>query len=139
MKKLLKSLKSCLTIRQMKEVSRHALLCVMVCSLFFYSCAGKPFSRLDKADKAMFGTAIGLIAADYYQTLEIIDDPSRMESNELIGDDKDKALIVIGGGGLVLLATAYLLPDKWRKVFLGFCIGGRYNVVVHNERLRGEL
>ena len=107
---------------------------IVLIMLLLTSCA-----HLDTVDKTMMVTAAGLTAADYYQTQDMIDEPNLMEFNPVIGQDKEKAKVVIISGGALVVTAAYFLPDKWRKVLLAYYIGERVAYVTHNERVRREM
>ena len=62
-----------------------------------------------------------------------------METNSLIGQDKGNAAVVIFSGGFLVMGTAYLLPDKWRKVALGYYIGDKGKTVSHNKKIKDGL
>jgi hypothetical protein len=70
-------------------------------------------------------------AADYYQTVEILDDPTLKELNPNIHSDTD-ALLVIFGGATVAVIIASLCENDLRKTLLGLFAGMKTQTVVHN-------
>jgi hypothetical protein len=107
---------------------------VLVLSLPVSAQAFDVWSEADKHRQGIFNVALAL---DWRQTLQIIKDPNRYETNVILGkhpsDSKVNtyfALSMIGHA-----AVTHVLPSKWRPYWQYTWIVIETDAVIHNARV----
>ncbi len=108
-------------------MTKYSIFLIFV---FLIGCA-----HFDRHEKIVLSAMYVTSAIDLYQTMRIVDDPDYFETNPLIGQDKEKAAMVIASHVIVAHVIAYCIPKKYRHTFLGFCFGYELKNVVHNYRI----
>ena len=93
------------------------------------------FDKWSKVDYSLAAAALTVDTIDWLQTRYIADHPNKFyELNPIIGRHPSTekvntyfiSTILIGAG------IAYVLPSKWRKVWLGSCTAIELGVTAHN-------
>lgn len=85
----------------------------------------------DKGDWAMVTLIYATSAGDYYQTVDILDDPTMKELNPNINNDTD-AMLFIFGGATAAIAIAALCENDLRKTLLGLFAGIKVQTIARN-------
>ena len=95
------------------------------------------FYKWDREDVVLELAYIALHAVDMAQTLQIAREPQFYhELNPLLGEhpDPDDVIMFAATSLLVQLAVAAVLPTKYRKIYLGFCLGSKFSLTFYNDR-----
>ena len=91
-------------------------------------------SHLSKTDKALIATGVALEAVDYMQTSEIVSNPEYHELSPHLGPEPSQRDVDLffAVGTASKFAIACLLPERWRRLWLGLWIGSSGATVFWN-------
>jgi len=92
----------------------------------------------DRTDYALLAASTALQVIDWRQTLRIADNPGRYyEGNPLLPRHPDRGQVdrYFVGSFLIRAGVAYVLPSRWRKVWLGAMTAGSLGMVIHNDSI----
>jgi len=118
-----------------KPGSRFPLLIILIClaSLFYPAHSAIPFDPWNKTDLALEGAYLAGHAIDWAQTITIARNPDKWhEHNPALGKHPKAGQVnlVMGIMAVVQPIIAHLLPNPYRRIYIGttlaakvFCVG----------------
>ena len=106
--------------------------------ILFVGCAAVPFESGSTADTARQTAFTALLAADWYQTRRIADDPNYYETNPVLGEQPSSSsvdLYMVGCAVGHAVVSGCLKPGKWREAWQYLWVGAEGATVVNNHRI----